>query len=455
MSDENNFERELKDRLIDQALRERLGNDQPRDLTDNIIKRVSLEKPTRAVGERSNVRKYSGYEVPLAISIVLVVGLLTVPQLLKDRPDGGDRMLGLATIEEDDDATTDSLSAVELGSNLENDANDNRVPEYLLPDDNALEIDESKVSRLSVVDGFGLDKYDTKLEPWKDRIVNESLDTYNVPNHERTLSEKETLDFSVEEQRFLRNRLERELKATDRTENPPLDSFGDVRDFGIAESAPASPVNDDGLNRLADNPNDAPDQSTTNDWAETGGAMGGMGGGAMGGAMGGGMAGSPSGAGGYGAYGGLDAEEGKSREALFSSGEGEALSRLRNKKHKQLADDIMFEETRVTELASVPKNADRRYVRTEALGLERQFGRDQYALIHENPFFEAVGEQAISTFAIDVDTASYTNVRQYLIQSRRLPPPNAVRLEEMLNYFDYDYKGRMQTPNVPLRPTSK
>ncbi len=64
---------------------------------------------------------------------------------------------------------------------------------------------------------------------------------------------------------------------------------------------------------------------------------------------------------------------------------------------------------------------------------------DQYTRIYENPFVEAVGERAVSTFSIDVDTASYANVRQFLMKAGQLPPPDAVRIEELVNYFDYDY----------------
>lgn len=64
---------------------------------------------------------------------------------------------------------------------------------------------------------------------------------------------------------------------------------------------------------------------------------------------------------------------------------------------------------------------------------------DKYTRIYENPFIPVKGEQAVSTFSIDVDTASYANVRQFLMQSGQLPPPDAVRIEELVNYFDYDY----------------
>ncbi len=50
----------------------------------------------------------------------------------------------------------------------------------------------------------------------------------------------------------------------------------------------------------------------------------------------------------------------------------------------------------------------------------------------------AVADDPRSTFSIDVDTASYANIRRYLTQGS-LPPPDAVRVEEMINYFSYDY----------------
>jgi len=52
--------------------------------------------------------------------------------------------------------------------------------------------------------------------------------------------------------------------------------------------------------------------------------------------------------------------------------------------------------------------------------------------------FTAVAQKPLSTFSIDVDTASYSNVRRYL-QSGTLPPVDSVRIEEMINYFSYSY----------------
>ncbi|NQU24759.1 MAG: von Willebrand factor type A domain-containing protein, partial [Candidatus Nealsonbacteria bacterium] len=65
-------------------------------------------------------------------------------------------------------------------------------------------------------------------------------------------------------------------------------------------------------------------------------------------------------------------------------------------------------------------------------------GTEQYDAIVENQFTPAVGEQARTTFSIDVDTAAYANVRRFLT-SGQLPPPDAVRIEELINYFPYDY----------------
>jgi Ca-activated chloride channel family protein len=60
-----------------------------------------------------------------------------------------------------------------------------------------------------------------------------------------------------------------------------------------------------------------------------------------------------------------------------------------------------------------------------------------YPRYYENPFVP-VTEQPLSTFSIDVDTASYANVRRFL-NANRLPPSDAVRIEEMVNYFTYNY----------------
>ena len=72
----------------------------------------------------------------------------------------------------------------------------------------------------------------------------------------------------------------------------------------------------------------------------------------------------------------------------------------------------------------------------QATSGQEQVGTEAYAAIHENPFLTP-GEQPLSTFSVDVDTASYANVRRFLNQGQ-LPPADAVRIEELVNYFKYD-----------------
>jgi Ca-activated chloride channel family protein len=66
-----------------------------------------------------------------------------------------------------------------------------------------------------------------------------------------------------------------------------------------------------------------------------------------------------------------------------------------------------------------------------------EFNTEEYARIYENPFLETANNP-LSTFSIDVDGASYANARRF-IQGNQLPPADAVRIEEFINYFGYDY----------------
>jgi Ca-activated chloride channel family protein len=68
----------------------------------------------------------------------------------------------------------------------------------------------------------------------------------------------------------------------------------------------------------------------------------------------------------------------------------------------------------------------------------QDFNTATYDRVEENPFLPAA-TNPLSTFSIDVDTASYSNVRRF-INSGSLPPKDAVRVEEMINYFSYDYR---------------
>jgi Ca-activated chloride channel family protein len=85
-----------------------------------------------------------------------------------------------------------------------------------------------------------------------------------------------------------------------------------------------------------------------------------------------------------------------------------------------------------------------------------------YAPIIDNPFLRASQEE-LSTFSSDVDTASYANLRRFINQNQ-LPPAAAVRIEEMINYFPYDYAqptgkdpigASMEIASAPWSPTHR
>jgi Ca-activated chloride channel family protein len=73
---------------------------------------------------------------------------------------------------------------------------------------------------------------------------------------------------------------------------------------------------------------------------------------------------------------------------------------------------------------------------------------EAYDRIVDNPFIRTI-QEPLATFSIDVDTASYANVRRFLTQNQ-MPPRDAVRIEEMINYFSYDYA--QPTGDAPIAP---
>ena len=73
------------------------------------------------------------------------------------------------------------------------------------------------------------------------------------------------------------------------------------------------------------------------------------------------------------------------------------------------------------------------------LSKQAETNNEQYGAYYDTPFVSPL-QAPLSTFAIDVDTASYSNVRRYLGRRNQLPPQDAVRVEEMINYFDYAYR---------------
>ena len=79
---------------------------------------------------------------------------------------------------------------------------------------------------------------------------------------------------------------------------------------------------------------------------------------------------------------------------------------------------------------------------------EQKFDTEDYSVIEEN-HFQAVKNQPVTTFSIDVDRAAYSNVRRFITQGI-LPNKDAVRIEEMINYFDYQYPQPMGKDPVSI-----
>jgi Ca-activated chloride channel homolog len=95
-------------------------------------------------------------------------------------------------------------------------------------------------------------------------------------------------------------------------------------------------------------------------------------------------------------------------------------------KSKTPQSTIKFVPPNVKEDSEVPFN-----------DFSKDFNTESYNVIAENDF-KSTQSKPLSTFSIDVDRAAYTNVRRFLNMGQK-PPKDAVRIEEMINYFDYDY----------------
>lgn len=88
----------------------------------------------------------------------------------------------------------------------------------------------------------------------------------------------------------------------------------------------------------------------------------------------------------------------------------------------------------------------------QAVVASEEFNTEEYGKLIENPF-RSPRVEALSTFSIDVDTASYTNVRRYISEGR-MPPTDAIRIEELVNYFEYDYTPPAKLPDAPADSSS-
>lgn len=81
---------------------------------------------------------------------------------------------------------------------------------------------------------------------------------------------------------------------------------------------------------------------------------------------------------------------------------------------------------------------------------DRAENTERYPDATPNPV-KITSREPVSTFSVDIDTASYANVRRFL-NDGALPPADAVRVEEMINYFDYNY-ALPTDRSQPFRPT--
>ena len=108
--------------------------------------------------------------------------------------------------------------------------------------------------------------------------------------------------------------------------------------------------------------------------------------------------------------------------------------------HIAIADDAKHAEGKSSDEQKLP--AELRQNAPDAFRQQpiEKLTSDRFEKIIETPFV-ATEQAPLSTFSIDVDTASYSKIRQYLNQSNLMPNPNMVRIEEMINYFEYDYSG--------------
>lgn len=97
---------------------------------------------------------------------------------------------------------------------------------------------------------------------------------------------------------------------------------------------------------------------------------------------------------------------------------------------------VRLEEV-VVQADAMSQAMHRAAVSVPAAGLPPNFNTEDYAHIQENEW-QSAAAHPLSTFAVDVDGASYSNVRRFITGGDR-PPIDAVRVEEMVNYFDYDY----------------
>ena len=120
---------------------------------------------------------------------------------------------------------------------------------------------------------------------------------------------------------------------------------------------------------------------------------------------------------------------------------------------KMKTDDVALEECVVVGYGTMKTKAvTGAYVAvcpTAMYDMDARMNTEEYGRIQENGF-KSVADTPLSTFSIDVDPASYSNMRRF-INRGELPPADAIRTEELVNYFSYDYSK--PTGNDPVKIT--
>jgi len=122
-------------------------------------------------------------------------------------------------------------------------------------------------------------------------------------------------------------------------------------------------------------------------------------------------------------------------------------------------------QTRLKDVGASITVAQKRIERMPSTGIvssPQAFNTEAYAAQRDNDYLDAVGNP-LSTFSIDVDTAGYSNLRRFL-QGGQRPPRDAVRIEELVNYFPYHYEApkndqpfaaSMEVASAPWNPTHR
>ncbi len=139
------------------------------------------------------------------------------------------------------------------------------------------------------------------------------------------------------------------------------------------------------------------------------------------------------------------ADAGKNTAGVYSSDDGSSNLNIRGARSD--ANYYYIDGMKVIGSSNLPKSAHNGYTKKRKNKSKKQYQvkpqtqavtyGENYAMIQDNTFLK-VANEPLSTFSVDVDKASYTNVRRFLTQGY-LPPQDAVRIEEMVNYFKYDY----------------